>query len=231
MYRLNPTYQINQLSANLIMNTNPPTLYSLMNSIVNYDNENPVKIRNLATECHDKIFDFNYPLSSNINKDEFEIQILNHFIMRRINFDTFTAFQIYLENKLNEIMPYYNIILDSLTNYNLFNDGEKITRSLNKEDSGNNSLTTNSTSDLRFAEFPQNKLNNIKDGKYVSNQNYNQSESESSGTNQSTGTENETITRSVANKMTLYKNYLETKNSVMSMIYKDLEILFYQLVD
>lgn len=231
MYRLNPTYQINQLSANLIMNTNPPTLYSLMNSIVNYDNENPVKIRNLATECHDKIFDFNYPLSSNINKDEFEIQILNHFIMRRINFDTFTAFQIYLENKLNEIMPYYNIILDSLTNYNLFNDGETITRSLNKEDSGNNSLTTNSTSDLRFSEFPQNRLDNIKDGSYVSNQNYNQSESESSGTNQSTGTENETITRSLANKMTLYKNYLETKNSVMSMIYKDLEILFYQLVD
>ena len=63
MYRLNPTHQMNQLNANLIMNPKPPTLYALMNSIVNYGKEEQTKIRDLASECHSDIFDFEYDLS------------------------------------------------------------------------------------------------------------------------------------------------------------------------
>jgi hypothetical protein len=116
------------------MNPKPPTLYAIMNSIANYDAEEKTKIRNLAKATHEKIFDFEYPLSSKVNKEDFECQILNHFIMRRIGQETFTAFQLFLENKLNEILPYYNIMFDSLVDYNLFNDGEVITRE--REDEG-----------------------------------------------------------------------------------------------
>ena len=93
------------------MNPKPPTLYAIMNSIANYDAEEKTKIRNLAKATHEKIFDFDYPLSNKVDKEEFECQILNHFIMRRIGQETFTAFQLFLENKLNEILPYYNIIV------------------------------------------------------------------------------------------------------------------------
>ena len=46
-------------------NDKPPTLYALLNSIVNYDKpeEEQAKIKNLTTLGRSKIFDFSYPLS------------------------------------------------------------------------------------------------------------------------------------------------------------------------
>lgn len=218
---------MNQVTANLIMNPKPPTLYAIMNSIANYDAEEKTKIRNLAKATHEKIFDFEYPLSSKVNKEDFECQILNHFIMRRIGQETFTAFQLFLENKLNEILPYYNIMFDSLTDYNLFNDGEVITR--NRTDNGETSLDTTNEVKTKFAEYPMNQLNDIDNGKYVTNQTTQNGSNGSSGT--SSNVMNETETRSGIDKMDLYQKYLQTRNSIMTMIYKDLDILFYGLAD
>ena len=218
---------MNQVTANLVMNPKPPTLYAIMNSIANYDSEVKTKIRNLAKATHEKIFDFDYPLSSKVDKEDFECQILNHFIMRRIGQETFTAFQLFLENKLNEILPYYNIMFDSLANYNLFNDGEVITR--NRTDNGTSTLNSTNEMKSKYAEYPMNQLSDIDDGKYVTNQTTN------NGTNGNTGTSSnishETETRSGLDKMDLYQKYLATRNSIMTMIYKDLDILFYGLAD
>lgn len=224
---LTPTYPMNQVTAELIMNPKPPTLYAIMNSIANYDVEEKTKIRNLAKATHEKIFDFEYPLSSKVNKEDFECQILNHFIMRRIGQETFTAFQIFLENKLNEILPYYNILFDSLADYNLFNDGEVITR--NRTDNGTSSLNSTNEIKTKFAEYPMNQLNDIDNNKYVTNQTTNNGVNESNGT--SSNISRETETRSGIDKMDLYQKYLETRNSIMTMIYKDLDILFYGLAD
>ncbi len=227
IWRLKPTALMNQISTNLIMNPKPPTLYAIMNSIANYDKTEITKIRDLAAATHNKIFDFNYNLSDALDKDEFEINILNHFIMRRIGFDTFTAFQIFLENKLKEILPYYNLMFDSFKNYNLFNGGEVITRTT--IDNKNMDTSGNSDSESRFSEYPLNELNDINDGTYVSNQ----TAVKSNVTNNTTedNTTNENITRTPIDKMNIYRNYLETKRSVMSMIYKELEILFYGIAD
>ncbi len=218
---------MNQAIADIIMNPKPPTLYAIMNSIANYDKEEQTKIRNLAKATHEKIFDFDYPLSNELNKEDFECQILNHYIMRRIGFETFTAFQLYLENKLNEILPFYNKMFDSLADFNLFNDGEVITR--NRTDNGNTSLNSNNSLDSRYSEYPLNQLQDIDDGSYVTNQTKNNGNITNSGT--SNNTTNETIHRSPVDKMDLYQKYLSTKNSIMTMIYKDLDILFYGLGD
>ena len=209
------------------MNPKPPTLYAIMNSIANYDAESKTKIRNLAKATHEKIFDFEYPLSNKVNKEDFECQILNHFIMRRIGQETFTAFQLFLENKLNEILPYYNIMFDSLADYNLFNDGEVITR--NREDNGTSSLNSTNEIKTKFAEYPMNQLSDIDDGKYVTNQTTQNGSNGSNGT--SSNISRETETRSGIDKMDLYQKYLQTRNSIMTMIYKDLDILFYGLAD
>lgn len=222
-----PTYPMNQVTAELIMNPKPPTLYAIMNSIANYDAEEKTKIRNLAKATHEKIFDFDYPLSNKVDKVDFECQILNHFIMRRIGQETFTAFQLFLENKLNEILPYYNIMFDSLADYNLFNDGEVITR--NRQDNGTSSLNSTNEMKSKYAEYPMNQLNDIDDGKYVTNQTTNNGTNGSNGT--SSNTMSETETRSNLDKMDLYQKYLQTRNSIMTMIYKDLDILFYGLAD
>lgn len=228
IYRLPPTYPMNNVCADFLMNPKPPTLYSIMNSIANYDVEEKTKIRNLALATHEKIFDFDYELSTKVDKEKFECDILNHYIMRRIGYDTFTSFQIYLENKLHEILPYYNVLFDSLVDYSLFNTGEIISRET--IDNRIVNQNGNSNSETRFSEYPLNELSDLNDGKYVSNQTINNGNA-TNNTNDN-NTTNEEIRRTPIDKMSLYKTYLETnKSKIMTMIYKDLDILFYGICD
>lgn len=231
-------YIISEMFTPIIPNISfkPPKLYDLMDSMVNYDKpyEERVSAPNLADACHSQIFDFSYPLTSNINKDKFEIDILNHYIMRRIGFETFTAFQIQLNNKLNEIMPKYNKMFDAFKDWDMFEDGEVVTR--NVQDTGNSQMNStssgNSTSDRRYSNTPQNALQDVQDGTYVTDYNYDQNSDSTSS--QSSGSDtratNETIKRSPADKIKLYEEYMMNVHNVMSLIYKELDLLFYSLV-
>lgn len=204
----------------------PPTLYRLLNSIVNYDEEEQTKIKNLAAAGREDIFDFEYPLSTHVDKEDFEVMILNHFLMRRIGYDTLNAFKIALDVKMNEIMPMYNKMFDMLDEWNIFNDGERVT------DIGNNSLnnitTSSNISDRRYSDTPQQQLTNVQDGKYITDYNY---DTDTGSVSASTmGTDSRTITRTPSDKMKLYKEFIENKKSIMTMIFEDLESLFYGLV-
>lgn len=212
----------------------PPTLYSLLNSIVNFGEEEQTKIKDLAKKGRSTIFDFEYPLSNKIKKEDFECMILNKFLMRRIGYETLTAFKIALNVKLNEIMPNYNKLFDALDGWNIFLDGEVETRVNEESNTASTSTTsTNSgTEDLRYSNTPQNKLTDVQNGSYVTDYNYNTSSSEGSAEGSSEGTRNieETITRTPSNKMEIYKNFIESKANIYSMIFSDLEVLFYGLV-
>lgn len=220
----------------------PPTIYSLLESIVNYGNDEKVKIKNLALEGRGEIFDFDYPLTSNINKEDFEVMILNHFLMRRIGYDTLTAFKIALNVKLNEIMPIYNKLFDSLENWDLFKDGESVLRSVNdgrtitNTNTLNNTTNSTNTSDRRYSDTPQNELQDIRDGKYITDYNYDSdtgnvsSSTTGNNTTSDTGNTQETILRSPSNKIEIYKEFIQNRNSIYSMIFKDLDVLFYGLV-
>lgn len=233
----------------------PPTVYSILNSIVNGDKEEDdyTKIKDLAKEGRSTIFNFDYPLSNNINKEDFEVQILNHYLMRRIGFETVTAFRIQLNVKLNEILPMYNKMFDSLENWNIFEDGETTIRegtenrtnestNISKNTLENESNTTNEDiQDRRFSETPQSKLENVRDGSYVTNYGYDTSNSESHDTSSSNGTSNsnttgkddnvyqETIKRSPADKISILKEMQENIKSIYTLIYEDLDCLFYGL--
>lgn len=216
----------------------PQTLYSIMNSICNFEAEERTTIYDLASGARSTIFDFDYPLSTHVSKEEFEILILKHFIMRRIGFDTPTAFKIALEVKLNEIMPRYNKLFDLLDGWNLFNDGETISRTTS--DRGTNTLnntvnaSNSSTSDRRNSNVPQNEIQDVRNGNYMTDYNYDTdastgtTTSNSSGTN--TNTTNEIINRSPADKIKIYNEFIENKNNIYTMIFKDLDSLFYELV-
>lgn len=232
MYRLQPTIPVDQLTANFIMNPKPPTIYAILNSIANYGKLEYTKIRELAKATHEEIFDFDYELSDKLNKEDFEVDILNHYMERRIGFDTVTSFQLHLENKLHEILPYYNKLFDALADYKLFNDGEVITRHKTKDRTVGTDSTSHSTADMRYSKYPQNQLDDIKDGNYVSDQNYNINDFNSNLASNDNGTEDEVSTRTPTDKMVLYDKYIKTeKKKIMTLIYKDLDVLFYQLVE
>lgn len=224
------------------INTEPPTLYSLMNSIVNYNNPNPVKISELSKNARTTIFNFDYPLSSKVTKEEFEVMILNKFMQRRIGFQTFTSWQLQLNVKLNEIMPLYNKLFDSLEGWDLFNDGEQVTRDVtdNRVIDGTStqtgSGTTNQTSDRRYSELPQNQIADVQNGTYLTTYNY---DTETGATTQNsstttksddTGNLKETIKRSPSDKIKIYQEFIQNKNNIYTMIFKDLDTLFYQIV-
>lgn len=234
----------------------PPTLYSILNSIVNgeKDEDDYTKIKDLAKEGRNIIFNFEYPLTNNITKEKFETMILNHFLQRRIGFETVTAFRIQLDVKLNEIMPLYNKMFNALENWEIFNDGEVTTRtgtdtttSQNTNNTSNtltnqSSTSTTDTSDRRNSELPQNRLEDLRNGSYVTNYNYDtntnngQDSSTSQESSQATnnGTDNkqysETITRTPADKIAILKEMQENIKSIYTMIFKDLDCLFYQIL-
>lgn len=219
-------------------NPKPPTIYALLNSIVNFGKEEQIKIPELAKKGREKIFDFNYPLSSVINKEDFECMILNHYMMRRIGFDTLTAFKLQLNVKLNEIMPLYNKLFDALENWNIFQDGEITERDLTDNRIINNTNNikseSESKSDRRFSEMPQNQLDNISDGTYLTDYNLDKN-NDNSKTDGISNTKDdnivkEIIKRSPSDKINIYKQFIESKNNIYSMIFKDLDNLFYQLV-
>lgn len=227
----------------------PPTVYSLLESIVNYGKDEKTKIKDLAKEGRTTFFDFDYPLTNNITKEQFETMILNKFIMRRIGYDTLTAFKLQLNVKLNSIMPMYNKMFDALENWNIFNDGEVTTETGTDErqttnttqNTLSNSSTTqsSSTSDRRKSELPQDQLENLRSGSYVGEYDYDTDTSNgtdsstSNGSATSNGTDNNEYTkeirRSPADKIAIMKEMQENINNIYEMIFKDLECLFYQL--
>ena len=215
-------------------NDYPPTIYAILNSYVNFDAEEQTKIKDLANAGRGCIFDFNYPLSDEISKEEFETNILNHYMMRRIGFDTPTAFKIALNAKLNEIMPKYNKLFDAFANWNILEDGESVTRykNINTSSHATNQTTDYSANDMRSSDTPEGKLSNVRDASYVTNYGYNQINSNGNSINDATGAtgESETITRTPADKIRVYNDFVEQVNNIYSYIYKELDLLFYSLL-
>lgn len=185
----------------------PPTLYSLMNSIANFgkDESERVNTYNLSKVARVNIFDFDYTLTEHITKEEFETMILDHFIMRRIGFETLTMFKIQLKNKIKTIMPLYNKLFDSLDGWDLFNDGETVTTTMNND------------SKTAFSDTPQNHIENINNTSYITDYTHNESGGSS------------TSERTIGDKMSLYKEFITYKQNIFDLIFKDLECLFYGL--
>lgn len=248
------------------INERPPTIYSLLESIVNYGKDDKTKIKDLASAGRTTIFDFDYPLSDKITKEDFEKMILNHFLMRRIGFETLTAFKIQLNVKLNEIMPMYNKLIDLLYSENgigeitkrqgfdnrIIDNTSKTTNedtSTTKNSMTNNSETSHTeTSDRRESDTPQNQLENVRDGSYVTKYNYDTNTGNSQDTSTTNGNSQNTSngetntnsntkdnnnyeeTTSKINMFEIYSKLNEEIKNIYTMIFKDLECLFYQLV-
>lgn len=211
----------------------PPTLYSFMESIVNYDNPDPVKIKDLAGASRNKIFNFDYPINDEI-KEYFEKLFLNHFMFRRINFDTFTSFQIHLSVKLNEIMPKYLKMLEGFNLLNFDGNVEKHVKiSTNNGENNINSITNDSTeTENKYSDTPMGKLNEVKDGTYLTDYTVNNSNGTSNNNSHSTNSNinNENITITKADEIDEYMKYLKTANNIYSMLFEECNDLFYGII-
>jgi hypothetical protein len=176
-----------------------------------------------------------YPIFDNNYRQTLNQKILNHYYNNEIGFETPELFKFYLNNKLNEIMPYYNTLYENLKLYdNNLMSNVNLKEVLNRETANNVSSQSNSSTDTRnlYQDTPQGSLKetDIDNLKYATNLTLNDSKINDNATSQGDGTENyiKTIVGNNGSKYT-YELLNELKNGILNidmMIIDDLNELF-----
>ena len=183
-------------------------------------------------------FDFglnSYPIFDSNYRETLNTKILNHFYNNEIGFETPELFKFYLNNKMNEIMPYYNTLYNNLKIYddNLMSN-VNLKETLTRETKNNITSESNSNTDTRnlYQDTPQGSLKetDIDNLKYATNLTLNDSKINDKSESTGDGTENyvKTIIGNNGGKYT-YELLNELKNAILNidmMIINDLEELF-----
>lgn len=190
----------------------------------------------------DNNFDFglqNYPIFNETYRNILNNNILNHYYENEIGFETANLFKFYLNQKLNEIMPYYNILYtaqEDIIKDKLFDnvDLKEKSNRINKTNTNSTSSSTSNNKNL-FQDTPQGKIDMtiFENQTYATNLTLNNGkindESNSSGNN------NEDFIRNVkGSNGGKYKIEIlnDIKNNLMNidlMIINDLNELFMQI--
>lgn len=228
IYKLNP---MSNFFDALTLNDEPPTLYSLMESYINYGKEESekVKIIDLPSAFKDYLFDFNYPLDDSL-KPSFEENFLNHYMMRRIGFETYLSFKIHLKDKLNIIMPKYNKMLLEYANIDFKGIKEIHSKSYRKSIDEETSGTSSNTNDNRFSSLPQNEIQDVQSGTYLTDYTYNQSSGRLGGTLSNDENYTETLEIDKGDPTDEYIKLQDKISNIYDLIYRDLNCLFFQVV-
>ena len=190
----------------------------------------------------DNNFDFglqNYPIFNESYRNILNNNILNHYYENEIGFETANLFKFYLNQKLNEIMPYYNTLYqaqEEIIKDNLFNnvDLKETSNRTNKTNTNSTSTSTSNNKNL-YQDTPQGKIDMtvFEDQTYATNLTLNNGkindESNSSGNN------NEDFIRNIkGSNGGKYKIEIlnDIKNNLMNidlMIINELNDLFMQI--
>ena len=197
----------------------------------------------------DNHFDFeltDYPIFDESYRDTLNTKILNHYYMNEIGFETAPLFRFYLKEKMNEIMPYYNVLYEKQKEL-IDNLGGNVdlTETLTRETGSNTSSNSNSSSESTgnskslFLDTPQGNeyKGDIDDTDYATNVTFGKSGANSSitdtSTSNGTGTENY-IKHIIGNNGKYYTVEVlnKIKNNLLNidmLIINDLNELFMQI--
>lgn len=185
--------------------------YAGLDSSTEYPSVNTV-----ISKARTKLFSFNYPIFDNAYKEHLESLICLHFYRREIGFETVGLFKLYLEQKMREIMPFYNQLYKSqLLEFNPFYDVD-ITRDHqlkhNTKENSINKSSSNSDSNENFNSTTTGKSSdNTKQG--VSSRD----ESKSNSKNNSSAKNSTSASSSSNNK----QRYSDTPQGSISDLEKD----------
>lgn len=196
-----------------------------------------ITIKNLM----DNDFDLglhDYPIWNETYRNTLNQKILNHYYENEIGFETANLFKFYLNNKLNEIMPYYN---------NLYNAQEKaLTNILGNIDLheesfrlNNNEVNTNSNSNSNsknlFQDTPQGRINfaNLEEQEWATN--YTNNVNDINDNSNSSGENTENYNRHVYGNdgkrynIEILKDIRNNLFNIDMMVINDLQELFMQI--
>lgn len=181
-------------------------------------------IRNLM----DNNFDFglkDYPIFDEEYRELLNNKILMHYYMDEIGFETAGLFKVYLNNKMNEIMPYYNELYkkqkDLLLN---FDKTTNLTETFTRDNTTDTNTKSNSTSSNTASGSSKNVYQDTPMGSITQQDidNYDHASSQEFNKNQNTSSieDNSNLT----GKATSLENYIRTKTGNNGRLY-GIEIL------
>lgn len=149
------------------------------------------KIDEIIEKARTKVFDFTYPIFDEMYRSVLETKILKHFYTREIGAETVGLWKLWLNTRMNEIMPYYNKLYKSeLFDFNPMYDvdytrTQESTKQGTKEDTGE---TTGNTTETRgttgqgeltgtstakennyYSDTPQGGVGNLENLTYLTN--------------------------------------------------------------
>lgn len=134
-------------------------------------------VATVIAKARPNIFNFGYPIFDERYKPTLETKIIKHFYTREIAFETVGLWRLKLDTRMNEIMPFYNklyesvgIEFDPLENVNY-------TRTYSRDISGNEN--TSGSSDNRtshnnlstYLDTPQGNIELLLNGEYLTSGN------------------------------------------------------------
>lgn len=113
-----------------------------------------------------------FPIWDENHRGELEKKIIEHYYFRQIGFETVGRFKFMLNVKLREIMPRMNkLYTTTLFKYNPIEN-------YNMEEKGKDKRKGNSETLAKYSDTPQGELQNLIDGKYVTNATHGNDKSE-----------------------------------------------------
>lgn len=203
----------------------------------------------------EKIFDFDYPIFDELYRPVLECKILRRYYTREICAETVGRWKLFLSQKMNEIMPYYNkLYLSELLEFNPFYDVNLTIdhRTENEgEETGSGTRDTDTTGNTRpdtvewdlFSDTPQGTVGNLDNETYLTNANkntkggrtdYEQNVDETTSTTKNITNTEDYLEHIVGKRgghsyAKLLKEYRETFLNIDVMVLDDLQDLFFNL--
>ena len=191
----------------------------------------------------DNNFDFKmtqYPIFDENYRETLNNNILNHYYENEIGFETAPLFRFYLNQKLNEIMPYYNELYKvqkKLIDDNLLLNNVNLTESLQGSNTTETSSTSQSSNNGKnlFQDTPQGNLSqtDIDEQTWATNLTLNKNDIEDESSASGSGT-NQYIKTIIGNNGGKFNIDVlnDIKNNLMNidlMIINELYDLFMQI--
>jgi hypothetical protein len=196
--------------------------YAGVNESQGYSN-----VDDIVQKALPKIFDFNFPIFDENYRNVLCKKIIKHFYTREIGCETVALWKLWLNVKMNEIMPYYNQLYKSeLIEFNpLYNVDVTTTHSGEGSNNkgrdftsdntylGKSTNTTNSTLNSenwnKTLDTPQGSVQNIANDSYLTNATHDTGNSSGSTTNNGTSETTEKKTDNETERINTTDEYID----------------------
>lgn len=136
-------------------------------------------VNEIVSRVRGKIFDFEYPIFDENYRSVLETKILKHYYTREIGAETMGLWKLWLDTKLNEIMPYYNQLYETvmikfnpLYDTDYYREGNRhgvLDGKVEQNGSNADNTETNGKQTVRYSDTPQGGLSGIQNNTYLTN--------------------------------------------------------------